>query len=142
DPPDNEKLNELWIQANEALTTVRIVADAMVASYFAHESNKARKTALEDLVGKIPAWLATGQFDAELRGMVDGFREGAKAVPAFYWDVEFPEVFPRENPGFDCIVGNPPFMKGGYISASFGTPYLDWLLEANEQSHGNSDLVA
>jgi Alw26I/Eco31I/Esp3I family type II restriction m6 adenine DNA methyltransferase len=33
----------------------------------------------------------------------------------FHWELEFPEVFfnedgsPKENPGFDCVVGNPPY---------------------------------
>lgn len=27
----------------------------------------------------------------------------------FHWGLEFPEVFKRDNPGFDIIVGNPPY---------------------------------
>lgn len=33
----------------------------------------------------------------------------------FHWELEFPEVFfsdtgsPKENPGFDCVIGNPPY---------------------------------
>ena len=34
----------------------------------------------------------------------------------FHWEIEFPEVFERENPGFDAIVGNPPFLGGTRIS--------------------------
>ena len=30
-------------------------------------------------------------------------------LPPFHWEIEFPEVFARENPGFDAFVGNPPF---------------------------------
>ena len=36
-------------------------------------------------------------------------RTGAKGITPFHWEIEFPEVFGRENAGFDCIVGNPPF---------------------------------
>ena len=32
----------------------------------------------------------------------------SRSVP-FHWEIEFPEVFDRENPGFDAFVGNPPF---------------------------------
>ena len=28
----------------------------------------------------------------------------------FHWPLEFPEVFDRENPGFDALIGNPPFL--------------------------------
>lgn len=30
---------------------------------------------------------------------------------AFNWNKEFPDVFERDNPGFDVIVGNPPYIK-------------------------------
>ena len=30
-------------------------------------------------------------------------------VHPFHWEIEFPEVFDRKNPGFDALVGNPPF---------------------------------
>ena len=39
----------------------------------------------------------------------------------FHWEVEFPEVFARDNPGFDAIVGNPPFAGKNTISAWLGT---------------------
>jgi len=32
------------------------------------------------------------------------------SVTPFHWEIEFPEVFQRENSGFDAFVGNPPFM--------------------------------
>jgi adenine-specific DNA-methyltransferase len=35
----------------------------------------------------------------------------------FNWHEEFPEVFDRENPGFDVIIGNPPYIKE-FISKS------------------------
>lgn len=41
----------------------------------------------------------------------------------FHWFLEFPEVF--QNGGFDCILGNPPFLGGQKISGSFGDPFLE-----------------
>lgn len=32
-------------------------------------------------------------------------------VNAFDWRIRFTEVFSRENSGFDCVVGNPPYVK-------------------------------
>jgi hypothetical protein len=29
----------------------------------------------------------------------------------FHWDIEFPEVFADGRPGFDAVVGNPPFLN-------------------------------
>ena len=46
------------------------------------------------------------------------------------------------NPGFDAIVGNPPFPGKNTISASSGPRYLPWLQTLHEGAHGNADLVA
>jgi hypothetical protein len=69
-------------------------------------------------------------------------RCGNKPIIPFNWEIEFPEVFDRENGGFDCIVGNPPFLGGKKISTNFGDEYLAWILEQHPESHGNADLVA
>ena len=37
---------------------------------------------------------------------------GEHPLRPFHWEIEFPEVFARENGGFDAIVGNPPFLGG------------------------------
>lgn len=36
-------------------------------------------------------------------------RPANKAVRTFDWHAEFPAVFGRENPGFDAVIGNPPW---------------------------------
>ena len=33
----------------------------------------------------------------------------AQEYQFFHWHLEFPDVFSRENPGFDCVLGNPPW---------------------------------
>jgi len=141
DPPDNDKLDQLWDEASEALNVVRTVGDAMVATYFEGDSDKARKVGLERLVEKVPAWLQTGVYGAEIAGMVSGLREGPKPVPAFHWEVEFPEVFGRENGGFDAFVGNPPFAGKNALFASSGEAYVYFLLELFEGTHGSADFV-
>jgi hypothetical protein len=65
----------------------------------------------------------------------------AGLVP-FHWPLEFPEVFDRDNPGFDTIVGNPPFAGKNTTIAVNAEHYLDWLQTLHEGAHGNSDIVA
>lgn len=46
----------------------------------------------------------------------------------FHWPLVFPEVFCRENGGFDAFVGNPPFLGGQMISGVFGSAYHNYLV--------------
>jgi hypothetical protein len=75
-------------------------------------------------------------------GWLEERRHADPPLAPFHWEIEFPEVFERENPGFDAFVGNPPFMGGSKISSTLGQAYLDWLLTLHEDSHGNGDIVA
>lgn len=43
----------------------------------------------------------------------------------FHWFIEFPGVM--ERGGFDCILGNPPFLGGQKLSGTFGDSYLEYI---------------
>jgi hypothetical protein len=62
----------------------------------------------------------------------------------FHWPVVFPEVFAdTSTPGFDAIVGNPPFQGGQKISGAVGADYLKWLQTWDGQGiKGSADLAA
>jgi hypothetical protein len=62
---------------------------------------------------------------------------------SFHWAIESPKVFVRERPGFDAIVGNPPFMGGQKLTGAFGTSYREYLVQwLAEGARGSADLVA
>jgi hypothetical protein len=46
----------------------------------------------------------------------------AKEARAFHWFLEFPEVL--NAGGFDCVLGNPPFLGGQKLTGNFGERYL------------------
>ncbi len=142
DPPNIDQLVGLWKDANEALHTVRMLGDLVVAAFFSADSDKARKKSFADLSGKVSAWLATGTYEADLKGMVADLRGGEKPVTPFHWEIEFPEVFSRENPGFDCFVGNPPFLGGTRISTVLGMKYFAHLTTNFVPAGHHCDLVA
>jgi hypothetical protein len=61
----------------------------------------------------------------------------------FHWPLEFPEVFSRQNGGFDALVGNPPFLGGQRITGVLGSSYRDWLgHHVAGGRRGSADLVA
>jgi hypothetical protein len=82
--------------------------------------------------------------DLKLRpiGESKGTACGQFSVSPFHWEIEYPEVFDRETPGFDGIVGNPPFLGGRRTSSALGDAYSEWLSATNEKSSNNADLAA
>ncbi|MGO8154262.1 DNA methyltransferase [Rhizobium leguminosarum] len=117
----------------------RIVGDAVIAAFFAADKAKAREMER----AKVESWIGghlQPRWDS-LEAKADTFRTKQGWRP-FHWEIEFPEVFGRENAGFDAIVGNPPFAGKNTITAGSGQFYLHWLQQLHEGAHGNADLVA
>ena len=78
-------------------------------------------------------------------GWLGDLRIADPPLAPFHWQIEFPEVFlpdERDNPGFDAVVGNPPFAGKNTTKNANVAGYPDWLKQMHEGSHGNSDLVA
>ncbi|MDB9504715.1 N-6 DNA methylase [Spirulina major CS-329] len=136
DAADDRKRQELR-DVDEILSNIRLAADLSVAAFFDGTKAKERQSLAEDY----KTLLAQGT-DVELRAISEGLRHREPSVTPFNWDIEFPEVFERPNPGFDAIVGNPPFAGKNTIAQGHAAGYLDWLKVVHPESHGNADLVA
>lgn len=141
-PDDVERaIQEQRHSALEAkLEDVRALGDAVLATFFAHAKPKAREAArskLEDLGGGIPDMLWQ-----EVRAKAAGLRHGPRGIRPFHWQIEFPEVFAGPEPGFDAIVGNPPFAGKNTLINGHRENYLPWLQTLHAGAHGNADVVA
>jgi hypothetical protein len=122
----------------DASEPARIVGDAVIAAHFSKDKQRNRELERQ----KIESWITSSPPNWDLlRAKRAAFRTEMGWHP-LHWEVEFPEVFGRENAGFDAIVGNPPFAGKNTISASSGPRYLPWLQTLHEGAHGNADLVA
>lgn len=82
------------------------------------------------------------EISNDLQQMVDRAEELSEEYRFFHWELEFPEVFSGDNPGFDCILGNPPFTAGQKISTHLGTNHLNWLQTTFDPFGGTADLCA
>jgi hypothetical protein len=134
--PD-EKRRELWAQAQNELASVRLFGDLTVAAFFDAEAPKVRERKRLEYVNAI-----VREKTEPFRARLEERRHTDPPLAPFHWEIEFPEVFDRAYPGFDAIIGNPPFLGGSKIRNSLGDAYGDWLLQMNIESHGNADLVA
>ena len=129
-------------KADEMLNLVRFIGDAALAAFFVADKDKERETKRVKLAARIADYLGKGGIKNRPTDEVKTLRSGKFPVTPFHWEIEYPEVFDRENPGFDGIVGNPPFMGGKNISSCNGVEYLRYLTETYPESGGQADLCA
>jgi hypothetical protein len=128
-------LAELLVGVDAAVEQARLIADALLAAFFAKTKSKERHRERQPIV----SFLMYPDPTTALRAYLA--RSGAELSP-FHWQLEYPEVFERENPGFDVIVGNPPYEGKNTIASGNPPNYIEWLKVLHEGTHGNSDIVA
>jgi hypothetical protein len=153
---DAEAKARLLAEADAALQTVKLIADAIVAAAISTAGQRGHRLddRLEELSERLTAALTatsdanrTERLAALRKEIADMLRGGTSAerVP-FHWLLEFPEVFPADVPGkrgFDAIVGNPPFRGGKLISGIYGKDYREFLVQhLATGTKGHADLCA
>lgn len=139
---DHETQEALLVEADAALADVRLAGDLVIAAFFGRKKPKEREALRVEYEGLYGDVLSGRRPREEAEGIVATLKAGERPVFPFHWELAFPEVFARENPGFDAFVGNPPFAGKNTLRASTRDAYPEWLLETYEESHGNADLVA
>ena len=113
---------------------LRTIADIPVAQFY---------------IPKVPGNEANLVTDAEFRGYWRGHQapqgRGADVARAlgeqrrfFHWFLEFPEVM--ERGGFDCILGNPPYLGSQALSGTYGHAFCE-CMRWRYAPTGLSDLV-
>jgi hypothetical protein len=139
---------DLLRDADEALATLKAIADACVGAFFAGKTDKERE---QERVRRLD--LISGSVFSE--GTFPDALKGESAAPTcFHWPLEFPEVFHGSRPDpleaeqvnkaawMDAFIGNPPFAGKNNIIDAGGEAYLPWLQALHERAHGNADLSA
>ena len=137
DTVDERCLQNLWREAQDAVAEVRLFGDLMLAAFFEGAKPKereSRRSAYQEAIITGEAWRHAVEMEER--------RNAELPFAPFHWEIEFPEVFERDNPGFDGFVGNPPFAGKNNVAAGNVAGYPSWLKELHEESHGNADLVA
>lgn len=140
---------DLLAEAKRLTAHLSRVADAVtgIGLATARESS-ARK---RDAAFRALSW-AVSTADAEdpdalakERGLVHaGTPVGGVARTPLHWPVAFPEVFAdATRPGFDAVIGNPPFLGGQKLTGAFGLDYAAWLQRwEGREIKGSADLAA
>ncbi|MGQ9736284.1 MAG: Eco57I restriction-modification methylase domain-containing protein, partial [Thermaceae bacterium] len=108
----------LYAEAEKALLPVRRALDAYAAGLFAPKPKR----------GETPHPFLEARrelLSLDLHDLADEFGvhgEGLREAIAFagkrrffHFEIAFPEVFERENPGFDAVIGNPPYVRRNHF---------------------------
>jgi hypothetical protein len=141
DDLDVEK-RQRFEKAESELQEARLTANMAIAAFFAGDKEKERKEKRIEFSQKVNDWRSGVVNIKQVEGIAESLQMLEKPIMPFNWEIEFPEVFDRKNPGFDAIIGNPPF-AGKNTAINANVPgFMDWLKVVHPESHGNSDLVA
>ena len=147
---DVEHKASLLAEADAATADLLAVADAVTATGLVAAGRPARDravafTLLADRVDN--AVEHDGLADLRREADTDlqrGRPAGTAPRQPLHWPLAFPEVFAdTPDPGFDAIIGNPPFLGGQKLTGSLGTDYRNWLQAWDaRRAKGSADLVA
>lgn len=142
---DVEHKFRLLAEAQEAARPLAAVANALTGAGLqaAGQSPKGRENTFIELEYAI-SMSVTDIIDRYVSLVQGGLPPGKEARHPLHWPLVFPELFAdTRDPGFDAIVGNPPFLGGQKQSGALGADVLAWFQAWEGQGvRGSADLAA
>lgn len=99
-----KKYSELL--ANEIFYREKFLADLWTSAFFWKLDDKNAKVPTHSVF--LSALKDINLVDPDICRTVE---ELAREHRFFHWHVEFPDIFGKDDPGFDCVLGNPPWEK-------------------------------
>lgn len=140
---EDYQMKQDWLQKAESqLENEKIVGKLVIAASFSELKPKQRETKLVEFANAYELWQLGNYQKDDLEKRYQQSVDPKKPLGIFHWELEFPEVFNRPNPGFDVMVGNPPFAGKNTLINGNPENYVEYLKELHPESHGNSDVVA
>ncbi|WP_234554319.1 Eco57I restriction-modification methylase domain-containing protein [Thermus caliditerrae] len=132
---------ELYAQAEAALLPLRRALDVYAASFFAPKPKRGQPLPpLWEARVYLPSFKLADLATPPAKHHVPEALALARERCFFHWEFEFPEVFfspeRRHNPGFDAVIGNPPYVRQEQIAPN--KPFLEKAFESVYS--GSADL--
>ena len=141
---DIEHKARLNAQAEKLSGEITTAANAITAAGLANAKLKGKKLDAEFLSLSFKIINEEDLTEYVEKNLQEKRPAGTVERDPFHWPLAFPEIFAdTTNPGFDAIIGNPPFLGGQKISGTMGDDYLNWLQrwDGNDVK-GSADLAA
>jgi hypothetical protein len=139
---DDQRKREALQEMDDATAYQRCVGDLLVAAHLQGKNPKDRQELRRIYMEPTLKTTEAAELRQLLPGSLQQLREGEKGIKPLHWDLVFPDVFDRNNPGFDVFVGNPPFAGNNTFIQGYPEGILDWFKQLHPESGGLCDLVA
>jgi hypothetical protein len=133
----DRELRGLWDEAQSELGKVRLFGDLLLAAFFSAGTPQER----ERKRGEYASVVIGGDVE-RYRAWLDEWRHAARPLTPFHWEIEFPEIFERQNPGLDAVIGNPPFAGVVQLARAMGERFSEFLRMYWDGVSGQTDLAA
>ena len=113
-PEEVQRSEELAAELEEATAGLRRAFDLWTAEPLGLDGARhALETSVSNIVER------SGRLAARVSDKIERAGSLAGQYRFFHWPLEFPNIFHRERPGFDVVVGNPPWNKVKFEMPSF-----------------------
>jgi hypothetical protein len=121
-PDETNRKKEAYYLATsgEAWRKLKSLADVKLSPFFL---SKTRSTPVA--TEQTYRAFLNGKEDLTENPIVEEAARAADRRHFFHWFLEFAEVM--QEGGFDCFLGNPPFLGNRKLKGAFGADYLDYL---------------
>lgn len=122
---EKEKENRI---AEEALATLRLKATLAIGAFFNGSNTKQREAKLIEYRYWLERLGQDEKASVEIAKITKDLTSRDKPIIPFCWEFEFPEVFQRNNGGFDAIIANPPWGELGinYLKEFWSLDYSQY----------------
>jgi hypothetical protein len=120
------------------------LANVYTATYFGNVIIPTEKKSSEALYQDLVWAIAGDEKEWQSKTWYPWFKQAstiAQEKSFFHWELEFPEIFfdagkLRENPGWDAVIGNPPYVR----QESLGPDFKNYIQNRFESYAGGADL--
>ncbi len=124
-------------QATPEYAAAKLRADAWCAAFFWPLRNDTPDPPTDAVLRRLKG--GPDALRPEERALIERIADERRF---FDFEIAFPEVFAGDRPGFDVVIGNPPYLGGVRISTHHGDKYLNFLKLSAAEASGATDLVA
>jgi len=104
---DIEKKKEILSELDEELAPYKYLCN-LFTHYLLGEIDES------DFLWEVESWSSPCEMFTILQGESKKSQKVLASLNSkdfFHWDIEFPDVFYGDNSGFDCVIGNPPYVE-------------------------------